>query len=649
MSQYPSDWTFSGTVASITKTFNWLDCQGFSHLRVMAFSNADYVIDIDWSTDAGINSDHQDSSTVQAGGTTWLASYGIKSRWVRLKYSDDTGIGGKVLRIQGSLNSNAPSLSALVNVGAGSELYKVNDHSIRSLLSSDASVSIVQNANDIDLTTVSGSAVTLGSAGGTSLVNDGVGPALLNKGLVAGTAMSFVDSGTTITLNAATVASSVWQETSAQIKPITASTTGLICGNTATNTISGVRSCIVGGQSNSMSVGAGSGFMQDSVIAGCSSCILGPDGAVYNCLIGGSKTSEIQSGFQHAIVGGTTNIIDEVDNSGIVAGTNNTIRGTRCAIVGGTANSMTGSGFMQDSVISGGNTCILGTAGAAYNCFIGGSKTSEIQTGFQHAIIGGTTNIIDEESNSGIVAGTNNTIRGTRCAIIGGNANTMSVGAGASFMRDSAILASDSCTFGPSGAVYKSVIMGSQNASVSVGQNTCIISGSNGSSAHNNCVLMTSGTALASSVNAQYSCKFAGGYRFYSNDLATTGVTLAAGASSWAAVSDINKKENLMPMGSVLDRIAALNLYEYNYKGNPVQQRCCGPTAQDWYSLFPVGMVEIPIKDANGNNVLDGLGQVITEAKPAKDQLSIEVMDMVGCLMRAVQELNQKVKTLQGI
>ncbi len=44
---------------------------------------------------------------------------------------------------------------------------------------------------------------SLTSAGGTSLVNDGVGPALATKGLVAGTNVSFVDNGTDIEIIAA--------------------------------------------------------------------------------------------------------------------------------------------------------------------------------------------------------------------------------------------------------------------------------------------------------------------------------------------------------------------------------------------------------------------------------------------------------------
>jgi len=96
--------------------------------------------------------------------------------------------------------------------------------------------------------------VSLSSAGGTfSLVNDGTGPILANKGLTPGTNVTIVDSGTALTINSATGASSVWQETAAEISPVTAVTSGLLCGDRTTNSFGGFatnRCVLVGGDTN---------------------------------------------------------------------------------------------------------------------------------------------------------------------------------------------------------------------------------------------------------------------------------------------------------------------------------------------------------------------------------------------------------------
>jgi hypothetical protein len=61
---------------------------------------------------------------------------------------------------------------------------------------------------------VPGNAISLGSAGGASLVSDGVGPVLEIKGLTAGSRVSLVDSGTDITISSDPVAGSALDQAS---------------------------------------------------------------------------------------------------------------------------------------------------------------------------------------------------------------------------------------------------------------------------------------------------------------------------------------------------------------------------------------------------------------------------------------------------
>lgn len=124
---------------------------------------------------------------------------------------------------------------------------------------------------------------------------------------------------------------------------------------------------------------------------------------------------------------------------------------------------------------------------------------------------------------------------------------------------------------------------------------------------------------LAASANKQYTSRFSGGYRVYSNAAATTGMTMAAGGNSWVAVSDINKKENLQEVCYLdcLEGIANLPVYTYNFIGHT--PRCIGPTAQDWNRIFP----------------------------STKDPLGIDQQDAIGISLAGIQGLVVWMKSLE--
>jgi Hep_Hag. len=56
----------------------------------------------------------------------------------------------------------------------------------------------------------------------------------------------------------------------------------------------------------------------------------------------------------------------------------------------------------------------------------------------------------------------------------------------------------------------------------------------------------TTDSTLATASN-QFSARYAGGYRLFSNATRTVGVSLAAGGNSWASISDSSRKENFEP------------------------------------------------------------------------------------------------------
>ncbi|TGE27315.1 tail fiber domain-containing protein [Hymenobacter metallicola] len=94
---------------------------------------------------------------------------------------------------------------------------------------------------------------------------------------------------------------------------------------------------------------------------------------------------------------------------------------------------------------------------------------------------------------------------------------------------------------------------------------------------------------LRASANNQFSARYAGGYRLYSNAAMSIGVVLNAGSNSWQITSDSTKKELVRPAdgNQFLERINGLRLGSWNYRGqDPRTMRHYGPMAQDFYQAF---------------------------------------------------------------
>jgi hypothetical protein len=94
-------------------------------------------------------------------------------------------------------------------------------------------------------------------------------------------------------------------------------------------------------------------------------------------------------------------------------------------------------------------------------------------------------------------------------------------------------------------------------------------------------------TATPSTAQNQYTARFAGGYRLFSNSATTIGVQLTAGGNAWSAISDSTKKERFLPLNhaDLLTNIRTLRLGTWNYKGQRTE-RHYGPMAQDFFARF---------------------------------------------------------------
>lgn len=119
-----------------------------------------------------------------------------------------------------------------------------------------------------------------------------------------------------------------------------------------------------------------------------------------------------------------------------------------------------------------------------------------------------------------------------------------------------------------------------------------------------------------STADNQFSVRAAGGYRLFSNNTLTTGVTLSAGGGAWTTVSDRNAKENFGAVNSrdVLRKVLKLPITTWNYKGQTY--RHIGAMAQDFYSTFNVG----------------------------ENDKTITTVDPDGVALAAIQGLNEELK-----
>jgi len=126
---------------------------------------------------------------------------------------------------------------------------------------------------------------------------------------------------------------------------------------------------------------------------------------------------------------------------------------------------------------------------------------------------------------------------------------------------------------------------------------------------------------LLSSATNQWTACFSGGIRFYSNSALSSGVSLAAGGSSWSSLSDVNLKENFSTVSpiEVVNKLSVIPVTTWNYKTQPHSIRHMGPTAQDFYAAFSLGEDDKHINTIDADGValaaIQGLQLMVKDQK----------------------------------
>jgi uncharacterized small protein (DUF1192 family) len=114
--------------------------------------------------------------------------------------------------------------------------------------------------------------------------------------------------------------------------------------------------------------------------------------------------------------------------------------------------------------------------------------------------------------------------------------------------------------------------------------------------------------SVEASANNQFSLRAAGGVRLFTNATKTTGVSLAAGGSSWVVISDRNRKEGFLAVDGedVLARLRFVPVTTWRYRDEVDRSTLhIGPMAQDWHRAFGFTSDEhtINMSDFDGVNL----------------------------------------------
>jgi hypothetical protein len=250
-------------------------------------------------------------------------------------------------------------------------------------------------------------------------------------------------------------------------------------------------------------------------------------------------------------------------------------------------------------VIGGGST---NTITAIPYSFIGGGQSNDIASGQDNFIGGGNNNsIITAGSGSVIVGGNNNTANGIQGQVLGGSFNKAN-GAAATALGIKAQPTHD----------YAFLINTQPGANPN-----------------------TDTDAFVSTASSEFAVR-CNGSRIYTNLAQSAGVTMAAGASAWSAVSDKRAKNNIQPL--VVDVLAGYKILQ------PVsyfmgEQIGAGITAQNFYEAFPF----IPEKRIGEYFAVNQ-----AERDGVQDAAIKQLLGVIESLTNRVKILEDRIATLEG-
>jgi hypothetical protein len=147
---------------------------------------------------------------------------------------------------------------------------------------------------------------------------------------------------------------------------------------------------------------------------------------------------------------------------------------------------------------------------------------------------------------------------------------------------------------------------------------------------------------VTTSARNQFVARASGGIQFFTNGNQTSGVLLPPGSGSWAMLSDANQKEGVRkvdPM-DILERLAAMPLYTWRYRGQAAGVTHLGPTAQDFHAAFGLGEQPTHISSVDADGVALGAIQALHGRLKEKDA-------EIGQMRAENESLRQRLERLE--
>lgn len=142
----------------------------------------------------------------------------------------------------------------------------------------------------------------------------------------------------------------------------------------------------------------------------------------------------------------------------------------------------------------------------------------------------------------------------------------------------------------------------------------------------------------------QFMVKASGGTIFYTSSDLSTGVELAPGGGAWLTLSDRNKKENLVLLDPMdyLEKLSDIEVYQWNYIAQDSSIRHIGPMAQDFYSVFGIGVDSTRISTVD----FDGINMLLIKALYLKSTELEQQHQLLRDLQREVDKLRKERETI---
>ncbi len=357
-----------------------------------------------------------------------------------------------------------------------------------------------------------------------------------------------------------------------------------------------------------------------------------------NLLTNGSGTRMIfypkKAAFRSGFVGGTQWDDANIGNYSVAMGNTTKASGTNTIALGNLSNATgVGSVAIGTSNTSGGiSSFALGfgtTANGDYSTALGNTTSA-------------TQNSATAMGANTVASGINSTAMGSNCVASGLSSTAM----GGSNLASGSYSTAVGYTTTASGN-YSTAMGYTTTAS---GVNSTAIGSNVSSNLHQGALMLgdfSTATVMTAATDDIFMSRFNGGYKMYSNSALTAGVQLASGGGAWAAVSDRNKKDNFMAidMEDILQKVASLEITNWNYKAQPKATRHIGCMAQDFYAAFHLdGMSDTTINTLD----IDGINMVAIQAlKKRTDELN-ETMKKLSALTNETATLRKEFNELKS-